>query len=122
MNKLNIDEFLNELELTLKDLKKILADGEKLVKHVYAEKGYSSNKKKISDKSNNQEKIYMKYTSPDIKRFKAILKRNNLKVPQTAELLHVSATTVYNWFYETTNPNGKINKKYFDLLSENGYK
>lgn len=115
MNKLNIDKVLRELETALRNVKKYLSEG----KDIVVKKINYKNDIKLSSESKEENE---KFSSPDIKRFKSILKRNNLKVPQTAELLGVSTTTVYNWFYETTNPKGKINKKYFDLLSENGYK
>jgi DNA-binding transcriptional regulator YiaG len=63
-----------------------------------------------------------KLTSADIEKMLKIMKKHNLSQNKLASLLGISQPTVSGWFFKGRNLTGRINKKYFDELKEQGYK
>ena len=80
----------------------------------------------ICSKCNGKGKVkardYDCVESSDINKMKKIIKNNNLKLYQLADILGISQAAVSGWFKLGTNVKGQIKKIYFDVLKIKGYK
>lgn len=61
------------------------------------------------------------FESKDVKKLRRIMKKNKLSQNKLSIILGVSQSYVSSWLRENTNPNGKINKKYFEILKKEEY-